>query len=83
MKVYVGSELWQFDSGECGNELKVFSDLEKALNWLKERKEQALVDMEGFSGTESEESAMVYSIWEEGNYCYNHIDIKVVELEVE
>ena len=85
MNVFVFTDVWQCDSGECGSTTKVFSTFEKAQRCLEEAMETAKQD---FSGLETEETEyvkgdMAYSIWEAGEYCYNHIDLTIQELEIE
>ena len=84
-KVFVCVDDWQFDSGDTGCEVKVFAELEKALEWLKNAKSDAISDICGFLNAdeiESEEGDRAFSIWEEGEYCYNHIDLTILEKEI-
>ena len=85
MKIYVCTDIWQFDSGDCGDSVKAFSTIDKAYKWLKQAIKDANTDMKGLDTqhTEYREGDMAYSIWETDNYCYNHIDLCIQELEVE
>ena len=88
MKVYVVSNNWQFDSGECGEEISTFSTLDKARKELNELIKQARVDISDFDTEEeydydlNDNLPLAFSIWEEGEYCYNHINIKIYECEI-
>ena len=84
MTVYVLSVVWQRDSGECGSETTVYSTIEKAnKEFLKEIK----LACNDFADLETESTPlatgdMSWSIWESGEYCYNHIDINIYQREV-
>ena len=84
MWVYVLNVVWQRDSGECGNDVKVFQDIEKAFEQMKMEMESARTDFNDLSTEEDDyrEGDMSWSIWEEGEYCYNHIDITITECYV-
>ena len=84
MTVYVLSVVWQRDSGECGNDVVVYENVEHALKALKNEMTFARKD---FSDLDTEETDytdgdMSWSIWETGEYCYNHCDITITECEV-
>ena len=84
MWVYVLSVVWQRDSGECGNDVKVFQEAEKALEEMKTEMANARTDFSDLTTEEDDyvEGDMSWSIWEEGEYCYNHIDITITECYV-
>ena len=84
MWVYVLSVVWQRDSGECGNNVKVFQEAEKALEEMKTEMANARTDFSDLSTEEDDyvEGDMSWSIWEKGEYCYNHIDITITECYV-
>lgn len=84
MTVYVLSITWQMDSGDMGNEINVYETIEKATEEFKKQMEQAKIDFKDLD-TESDnycEGDMGWSIWEAGEYAYNHIDIVIREREV-
>ena len=85
MTVYVLSVVWQCDSGECGNDITVYSTIEKANKAFLQEIENAKQD---FSGMEVETTPlatgdMSWSIWEKDEYCYNHIDITIYQREMQ
>lgn len=84
--VYVVIKNWQRDSGDCGLEcIGVYKDFEYAQKVLESEMKVAKEDF-SYLNTEEDDYAygdMCWSIWEEGEYCYNHIDLKIVEKEVE
>ena len=84
MIVYVYINSWQMDSGDCGENVKVFTHLEDALNMLKDDMVEARQNMEHLDTEETDyhEGDFSWSIWEEGEYCYNHIDLTVYQREV-
>lgn len=84
MWVYVVSVVWQRDSGECGSNVRVFQDVEKAFEQMKIEMESARTDFSDLSTEESDyaDGDMSWSIWEEGEYCYNHIDVTITECYV-
>ena len=82
-KVYVVLNEWQFDSGECGSEVEVFSNLEKAQEWKKYLSDLAKNDFNSFSEIDEEDKEMHYVICEKSEYCYNHIVITVYEKQID
>lgn len=84
MYVYVLTVVWQCDSGECGSHTKVFQSVEDALKEMKAEMNTARADFNGLDTEETEyaDGDMGWSIWEAGEYCYNHIDITVQECYV-
>ena len=84
MKVYVLTEVWQIDSGDCGNNVMVYSDIEKAQHDLNLLMEQARKDFHDLETEETEyvDGDMSWSIWEKEEYCYNHIDLTITECDV-
>ena len=86
MMTYVLLVSWQRDSGDCGNEVKVFSTFEKATDALLDEMNAARVDFSDIHETEEDnyhEGDMSWSIWEKEEYCFNHCDIIIFEREVE
>ena len=85
MTVYVLVESWQMDCGECGfYVVKVCETYHQAYDYLLTKVKEAKIDM---CGLETEEDPLVegdmnWSIWKKGEYCYNHIDLKIEEKEV-
>lgn len=84
MTVYILSVVWQFDSGDCGSEVRAFETFEDAMTAMKAEMKSARKDFERWETEETSFSQgdMSWSIWEEGEYCYNHIDITITECEV-
>ena len=85
MTVYVLTVVWQRDSGDCGNEvIGVYQDFELAQRLFKNEMKNAKKDLEDLDTEEDNyiDGDMSWSIWEEGEYCYNHIDIQITECEV-
>ena len=83
--VYVLQVVWQTDVGECGNFVRTYSTIEKAQKQMKEEMETARIDFCRLDTEEEDyiEGDMSWSIWEKGEYCFNHIDITITECEVE
>ena len=82
--IYILTVVWQRDSGECGSSVDAYSTIEKANKAFLEEVKNARQD---FSDVETDETGLVmgdmsYSIWEKDEYCYNHCDIAIHELEV-
>ena len=83
--VYVLTVGWQFDTGECGNRVGAYDTIEKAQAQMEKEIKCAKTD---FSDMDTEEDDYVdgdmsWSIWEKGEYCYNHCDIEIREVEVQ
>jgi len=81
-EVYVVVEEWQFDSGDCGGNVKVFSNLEGAKKWKKHLSNLAKKDFSDFSEIDEQDDEMNYVICEAGEYCYNHITITIYQRNV-
>lgn len=86
MEVIVLVNNWQFDSGECGTRCEgVFTKKEDALKRFNELVKDARTDMNEIDTEETkinDGELESWSIWESGEYCYNHIDIIVSVKEV-
>jgi len=86
MQVYIVLVVWQRDSGECGNEIVgVYDTIEKATQTFIKEIYQAQV---GFRDLTTEEDNYVdgdmnWSIWEKGEYCFNHCDVSIIESQVQ
>ena len=85
MTVYVLTIIWQRDSGECGSETVVFNTIDKAQERMAKEMENAKKDFGDLDTAETEyaEGDMGWSIWEDGEYCYNHCDITIQECVVQ
>lgn len=83
-KVYVLTIIWQFDSGDCGTDVYVYDTLEKAQRHLAYEIEECRNDFKDIDSEETKyvDGDMCWSIWESGEYCYNHMDISIWESEV-
>ena len=84
MEVYVLTVVWQFDSGETGSYVHVYDDIEKAKRQMKLEIKIAKEDFRNIDYEHSDyaEGDCSWSIWESGNYCYNHEDINIYCREV-
>ena len=86
MKVYVYVHEWQFDSGDCGMETRVFDTVEKAKKQQMADYAPSLVDFQDRFGkdcVEVEKTPLTTSVFERGEYCYNHENFVINILEVE
>lgn len=85
MEVFVLTTVWQCDSGDCGQDIRVFNNLEDAQKVLKQKMEEAREDFSYLDTEEDEfkDGDMSWSIWESQEYCYNHIDLVIYQREVE
>ena len=82
-EVYVLVKSWQYDSGECGSDVYVFGTLENAKKRLKQEIIWAKQDMQqAVSDIAEDKDDMSYSVYEDGEYCYNHIDITIYQREI-
>jgi len=84
MEVFVLTVVWQMDSGECGSELAVFDSIDKAQKEFKKEIKKAKQDFKQLDTehTPLADGDMSYSIWEREEYCYNHIDINIVQTSI-
>jgi len=82
-EVYVVVEEWQFDSGDCGETVEVFSNLESAKEWKKYLSNLAKNNFNSFSEIDEEDEEMHYVICEKGEYCYNHTTITIYQREID
>lgn len=82
-EVYVVVEECQFDSGEYGQSIEVFSNLESAKEWKKYLSNLAKIDFDYYSEIDEEDDEMHYSIWEKENYSYNHTTITIYQREID
>ena len=82
--VYVLIVTWQRDSGECGTDVMIYNSIESAEKAFKHEIELARIDFNDLDTEEDElvDGDMSWSIWEKGEYCYNHCDIAILEREV-
>ena len=81
---YVVIHEYQYDSGDNGLECWIFQELIEAQRKMKEEAQiskQCMLD--NVSDIEECESDMVYSVYEEGAYCYNHENIIIKRTKVE
>lgn len=84
MKVYVFEKISVYDGYEDAA-IKVYADLEKATQVLEEQMETAKKDFEGsdFEETNYAKGDMSWVIWDEGEFCMNHITLTIYESEVQ
>lgn len=83
MEVYVLVHSYQFDSGDCSEQVVVFDSLSKAIKLLKKLKKEAKrYFKETYGDIEEGKTDMSYSVWEQENYCYNHEDITIYQREI-
>lgn len=81
--VYLIINEWQYDSGEHGLDVIAFKNYDTALEQYYKDVDMAKCDFENVtSNYEEEESdyddAKVFTIYENGEYCFNHINVKLV-----
>jgi len=82
-KVYVLMRSWQFDSGECGQDVGLYSTKAKARKAMEKLIEDARKDTPADCYVENTYEDVSYSRYEDGEYCYNHIDIDIIECVVQ
>jgi len=84
MNVYVFSLVWQFDDGDCGHFVETYKSIDDAMDCLKKNMDIAKSKFDGMDTEDDDyvDGDMSYSIWERGEYCYNHVDMKITECEV-
>lgn len=84
MKVYVFERINVYDGCE-DTTIRVYADLEKATQVLKEQMEAVKEEFEGsdFETTNYVEGDMSWAIWDEGEFCMNHVSLTIYEKEVE
>lgn len=83
MKIYLIIVEWQYDSGENGLDIQAFKNYENAEKEFNAQVEMAKVDFENVTSNSEIEITNVgenkhWSIFENGEYCYNHINIKLI-----
>ena len=82
-KVYVLTVEYQYDSGENGMEFMVFKKYENAVERFDQEVKKAKLDFENVTSDSEIEITNVgenkhWTIFENGAYSYNHINIKLV-----
>ena len=83
-EVYVLIESNQTSDGDSWQTCEVFADLDSAQKAMKKAIRKARREMKCYDTEEDyTEGDMTYSIYESGEYCYNHIDICVFQREVQ
>ena len=83
MKIYLVIDEWQYDSGENGLDIQAFKNYKNAEKELNAQMKMAIVDFKNVTDNCDVEATNVgenkhWSIFENGAYCYNHINIKLV-----
>ena len=82
--VYVVVESWQFDSGDVGENVRVYESLEEAQKYLLDlyalAKEETIEKFPDNWNVSSDD--MSFSFWESDNYNYNHHDGTIYQREV-
>lgn len=78
MKVYAVIENWGYEC-EFGEEVEIFDTKEKAIEYIKGRKQEILQE-NSYNTIEDEEES--FCAYEEERYRDNHIDIYIREKEV-
>ena len=83
-EIFIFTCTWQRDSGECGNYVSAFRNFDDAQKFLEEEMKGARQDFSDLETEETEyaEGDMSWSIWESGEYCYNHCDLEIRQVEV-
>ncbi len=83
MKVWTVIYSYQFDTGDCGIRCEgMFTSRATAVAKLGELMTEAKKGWSKETEDEYDVESGTYSIWEKGEYCYNHIDIIIFEGEV-
>ena len=78
MKVFIVSEEWGCDDGSFGQSVEVFKTEERAREYMQ----QSIKDTEDMGYDMSKENKDSFSVWKDGEYTYNHTEIKLEEKEV-
>ncbi len=83
-EIYVLVHTWQYDVGETGQKVLCFDSLRKAIKAMKESFEQVQDYYEERFGNnyDVDKDDMSISVYESGEYCYNHDDIIIYQREV-
>lgn len=88
-KVFVIVKEWQYDTGENGLEVcGVYSNYKKAKEKFDSEVKDAQIDF-GYDAKNAGDDTTVelcensFSIYETGEYCYNHIDIFMTEEKID
>lgn len=84
MVVYVFERINVYDGFE-DTTIRVYADLEKATQILKEQIEMVKEEFEecDYDAENYVEGDMSWTIWEEGEFCMNHVSLTIYEREVE
>ena len=81
---YVVIHEYQYDSGDNGLECWIFQELEFAKQKMNEEAKIAKQCMlDNVSDIEEDIGEMYYSVYEQGEYCYNHENIIIKRTEVQ
>lgn len=83
-QVYVVTDSWTYDSGECSHTVVACANEEEARRIFKDMVKDARCDMADASNTveEYDEQNMSFSIYVKGYYSSDHIDVSVTKCDV-
>ena len=86
-EVFVLIKNHQFDCGECGLDcIGVYDTFELAQKTCESQMEKSRDEMKEYvADTEEDDYSkgdMSWSIWEKGEYCYNHIDLLIQQAQI-
>lgn len=85
MEIYVVVESWQYDDGDCGEQVNVYNSLEQARKHLDELVLETRITFQGriLDGSYTiEEDDMWFTCYETGEYCYNHYNATIYQRDV-
>ena len=77
MQVYVLVESWQFDDGDCGEEVYVYSNLDSARTQFRFLMNQTTENLPNYVSDNYCEGDLSWNRYEDGEYCYNHYNITI------
>ena len=80
-EIYVVEITWSVDF-DFGSTVKAFSNYESAKAELEREFEQSKIDLDHISNLQIEKDEMVFSVYEDGSYCENHISGEIIITEL-
>ena len=80
-EIYVVEITWSVDF-DMSSTVKAYSSLESAKKELNTEFEQSKIDLDRISDLQIEKDEMAFSVYEDGNYCENHISGEIIITEL-
>ena len=80
-EIYVVEITWSVDF-DMSSTVKAYSSLESAKKELNREFEQSKIDFDRISDLQIEKDEMAFSVYEDGNYCENHISGEIIITEL-